>query len=271
MKTLADYEIVDELGIANFGTLYLARPPPRLGIDSDTVVLKMLHQRASDYEFRRLSNELRLHASLHSPYLVEVLDAGIGEGVMFYTMRHYVDGSLEKPTNPLTPGSVVQIVADAARGAHAMHEIGVAHRDIKPTSILIKSGRGRLSDLGLAQIAPGLEASSVAPVGTLEYLAPEIAAIGPATRASDIWSLGVTLHAALSSHELYPDMPRSGLVAALRHIRGTPPRIDGDLPSAVRVCLFECLSTEPTDRPSTAELVADQLDAIVGADERGST
>lgn len=265
MRSVADYELLDDLGQANFGTLYLARPPARLGVDEDRVVVKLLHQRATDYEFRRLSNELRIHASLQSPHLVEVLDAGFGDGMLYYTMRHYPDGTLADPTGPLDPAAALRIVADAAKGAHAMHEIGVAHRDIKPGSILIDDGRGRLGDLGLAQIAPGLEASSVAPVGTLEYLAPEIAAIGPATRSSDIWALGVTVHAVLSDAALYPEMPGSSLLDALRHIRSTRPRIDAALPEAVRKCVEECLALDPAERPLTAEEVAVRLESVAAA------
>ena len=138
MERIADYELLDRLGAGNHGEFWLARPPTRLGLPADVLVaVKVLGMRATENDFRRMANELRVHASVQSANLASVLDAGHQEGRLFYAMTYYPDGSLEHPARPLERRAVLRAVAGAARACHALHEVGVAHRDIKPGNILI--------------------------------------------------------------------------------------------------------------------------------------
>ncbi|MEM7286735.1 MAG: serine/threonine-protein kinase [Actinomycetota bacterium] len=263
MKGVADYVFERSLWSGNHGTFWLARTPARLEVDDPVVAVKVLDQYASDDEFRRMTNELKLFAAVSSPHLVQLYDAGHHDGRLYYSSEYHPDGSLAAPASALEPATIVQAVADAARAAHALHEAGVAHRDIKPSNVLLADGRGRLTDLGLAQVLnPGQTVTGVGPLGAIEYVSPETLRGDPAGRASDIWGLGATLHGALSGASLYPGLPESSLLEALRHVLASPPLIASSLPAAANEVVARTLQSDPADRHPTADALADELDAI---------
>ena len=115
MKRIADYEIISELGRGNHGRFFLAEAPARLGRGEEQVAVKVLDHHATDKEFRRIGNELRVYASVQSPNVVEIIDAGYDGGAPFYAMPYYASGSLARPTEELDEAGVVQ--ANRRRGS----------------------------------------------------------------------------------------------------------------------------------------------------------
>jgi eukaryotic-like serine/threonine-protein kinase len=267
VRGIADYRFVRMLGEGNHGRFWLAPPPARLGLSVDYVAVKTLSQHASDDDFRRMANELRLYAAVDSPFLVKVLDAGQQDGLLFYACE-YVPGSSLAETGA-SPTSVVNAVACAARAAHGLHEVGVAHRDIKPENIFLTPEGGKLGDLGLAQaLNRGLTVTGVGPIGAVEYLAPEMIRGSSGSRASDIWSLGATLHRALTGESLYPGLPTDDVLASLRHLLATEPAISDGVPEMVRPAMEACIQPDPADRPATALELAEMLERSIEAGER---
>ncbi|MEM7275136.1 MAG: serine/threonine-protein kinase [Actinomycetota bacterium] len=267
MDGIADYRFIERLGEGNHGTFWLARPPARLQqVDAEFVAVKTLAQQASDQDFTRMANELRIYATVDSPHLVPIHDAGHQDGRLFYASAYYPDGSLGAPARPMDRAEVLTAVADAALGAHALHDAGIAHRDIKPGNIMITRNNGglraQLGDLGLAQIInPGQTVTGVGPVGTIEYLAPEQIHGQKATRASDIWALGVTLHRALTGRGVYPSFPVETLLDALRYVLTVRPEVDPELTPGVAEVVRRCLLEDPVDRFPTAAALAAALQA----------
>ena len=98
MNRIGDYELLEPLGEGNHGSFYTARPPARLGLDADLVAVKVMGAHATDKDFRRVANELRIFSSLRSEHLVDVYDAGHQDGQLFYAMGWYPDGSLAAPS-----------------------------------------------------------------------------------------------------------------------------------------------------------------------------
>lgn len=264
MEQVADYAIVREMRNGNHGLMYVAAPPPRLGIDDTYVAVKVLNHHATDDEFRRVANELRLLNSADSPHIAHLLDAGSQDGRLFIVMRYYAAGSLEEAAGRLDVGLVMQCVADAARGAHALHELGVAHRDIKPANVLIDDGRGVLADLGLAQmLGNAVTTVGFGPIGALEFMAPSLAWGEKASRGTDVWSLAATLHRAITGHSTVGDIDTTSLLAALRHVMHTEPTIGGDCPDPLVPVLRRALRIGDTDSYPTAAAFADDLEALV--------
>ncbi len=259
---IGDYEVIDTIGDGNHGVYHTARPPARLGLNDPVVVLKVLDGLGSADDFKRITNELRLLHSLRSPHLVELLDAGSVEGRMYLATRHYPAGDLEHSDAHLARSARVAVVADAARGAHDMHEVGVAHRDINPSNIFIDKTRGRLADLGLAQTLAGATSTiGTGPIGSLQFLDPDLVWGGKASRATDIWSLGITLHCTLSDVEPYGDIPSDSLLAAFRHIVHNRPELDPSFEPGLLQVIERCLA--PLDeRFATAQDLADALDDV---------
>lgn len=267
MNGIADYRFLDELGTGSYGRWYRAPRPSRLPGRDDFVAVKVLDRRVTDAEFARVAEELSLLAALDSPYLVRVYDVGFSDGVLYYAAEHHPEGSLEPPATPPTPEGIAQAVADAARGAHALHEVGVVHRDIKPPNVLLKGGRGRLSDLGLtALLAPGMTTTGVAQSGTVEFLDPSTLSGTRASRLTDIWSLGLTLHRALSGQSAYPDAPGGDVMAALRQMLAGRPELSNDLPAGYRSVIERCITPERARRFATAAALADAIEAVSQAE-----
>lgn len=265
MRQIADYELAELIGIGNHGRFYKASPPERLGVEDEWVAVKVLDRHASSDEFRRFANELRLFATVASDNLASPIDAGQQEGQLFYTISYHPDGSLSRMNGDQVPFAVaVRAVSDAARGAHALHEVGVAHRDIKPSNILLMRGRGKLADLGLAQVLdPGLTITGTGPIGSLECMSPTRVLGGKASRATEVWELGATLHKALTKRSVMGDIPDHDILAALRHVTSTTPFVDESLPDEVRPLVEDCLSDDADTRPSTAAVLADRLEELL--------
>lgn len=263
MEGVADYRFVHQIGTGGAGATYLATRPPRLPVAADHVAVKVLTRRATHEEFHRVADELRLLASIGSPYLVEVYDIGFADGHVYFAMAHYPDGSLGRPATPMAPGRPALVVADAARGAHALHEAGVVHRAITPSAILLSGGRGRLADIGLAHLQePGMSSTGMSVLTALEFVDPALLRGAPASRQTDIWSLGIVLHRAVAGEGVYRPITSTDAVGALREFLAATPETSGAVDAAHREIVERCIADDPARRFSTA---AELADAIEGA------
>ena len=263
MQGIADYRFVRPLGEGAHGTFYLAVPPGRLGLAAEHVAVKVLVGNTDEETVRRTTRELRAFASASSPYLVTLYDAGQQDGSFFYAMEYFPGGSLAAPASPLSRSQVLLAVAQAARAAHALHESGVVHRSIKPENILLAADGARLSDLGLAQaLAAGQTVTGLGPIGTVEYLEPAILLGQRGSRATDIWSLGITLHRALTGTGVYGELSASDPLLAVRTVLSTKPVLSPSLDPRDAELIGRCLAPEAADRPGTALAVAEELEAL---------
>jgi len=270
IEGIADYRFDAELGAGNHGRFFRATTPARLNVDAPHVAVKVLERRATDSDFKRVANELRIFAAVTSEHLVEVFDAGYDDGLLFYAMAYYPDGSLERPARPLSPEAVAGAIADAARGAHELHEVGVVHRDIKPANVLLDGDRGRLSDLGLARLmSPGMTTTGIGPVGSLEFMEPEVIWGDPGSRMSDVWSLGVTLHHALTGQGLYGEIPNDSVLEAFTHVLRSRPEISATLPDGYRPIVERCLADARAERFATAAQLANAVEAVLRPEPEG--
>ncbi len=266
MDRIADYELIQPLGDGSNGAFYLATAPPRLGIAADQVAIKVLQVTAGEETFHRLTRELRTFAKVRSPHLVSLYDAGQEGGRCYYAMEYCPLGSLARPTRELTRAEVTAAVADAARAAHDLHEAGIAHRDIKPSNVLLTEGGAKLSDLGLVQVlAPGQTITGLGAIGSVEYLDPAIMRGERASRATDIWALGVTLHRVLTGQGIYGDLPERDPLLAVRRVLSSPPMLDPGLSDPEAEIIRRCFDKDLSARYRTAAELADALDALGSA------
>ncbi len=264
---IADYTLVRPLGASTYGDLYLVQPPERLGLAEAEVVVKVLPEIAAEREFDRFAREMQALASVDDPHVVKVLDAGHAGGRLFYAFPFHRRGALadhlvDGAPSPLTQGTAA--VRDAALGAHALHEAGIIHRDISPRTIYVTEQGGVLGDLGLAEVLrPGMTSTGIGPLGGLEYTDPALLRGQRMGRASDIWSLGATLHRVVTGRSVRPDLPAGDLVAVIQHALTEAPVIDPTCPAALEPIIAQALSDEPSDRFADARELAAALDAAV--------
>jgi eukaryotic-like serine/threonine-protein kinase len=263
VQGIADYEFERSLGDGNHGEFFLARRPQRLPIEAEYVAVKVLSGPTTEDAFRRATRELTAFAAVQSPYLVALYDAGQQGGVFYYSMEYLPGGSLAKPAEPLGRRNILTAVAHASRAAHALHEAGMVHRDIKPGNVLLHASGAKLSDLGLSQVlAPGMTLTGMGSLGSVEFTDPSLLQGNPPSRATDIWSLGVTLHRALTGRGLYGELPENDPVLVLRKVLSTKPAVSGELDEASAALVRDAIAPDPAARPATALEFAERVEKL---------
>lgn len=264
---VADYEVVRLLGEGNHGRYWLARPPARLGLPDEFVALKVFGDRVAEQAYDRGVRELRAFAAVRSEYLVRVFDAVL-EDSFVYAMEYFPLGSLAAPAAALGRGDALVALEHAARAAHALHEAGLAHGDVKPGNVLLAGPEGgpptggRLSDLGLARfLNPGNTLTGMGRASSVEFTDPDLLAGARPSRRTEVWALGATVHRALSGEGLFGDLPDSQPLLAIRKVLSGSPQVSaalsGDEADVVRACL-----AEGGARLTSAEQVADALASL---------
>jgi serine/threonine protein kinase len=161
----------------------------------------------------------------------------------------------------------LRAIASAARGAHALHEHGQVHEAICPQSVaLTEAGSFGAPDdlLASAVLSPPALANGQAPLAQvgyppLGYIDPQLLR-GEGGRWSDIWSLGATVHQAVTGSVPFPGLDELPVVQALSRLLSVPAPTLGAMPDAVSEVVAACLSVDPADRPATASEVAERLD-----------
>lgn len=257
-SALADYELVEAVGPGCFR----ATAPERLGLPLETTVLvwELLVDAAG---WPELSADLSLFAAVDSPHLLRLFETGPDldpAGTGGYLVSEDPDGgSLESPTRSLRVGTKVLAVAGAARGAHALHEAGLAHGSIQPASIFI-ADRGGL--LGPPR-PPGPSGAIARPDGwqSVDVLDPELLRGGEPNRGSDVWALAATLHRACSRASLYPGLDKESPVTAVQKVLFGTPVVHESLPSDIAEILDACFDRDPSNRPATALELAERLES----------
>ena len=258
----ADYELVRLLGEGSHGRCFLARPPARLGIADEFVVLKVFGDRVGEQAYERGVRELRACAAVGSEYLVKVFDAVL-EDSFGYAMEYFPMGSLAAPARPVPRASVITSLEHAARAAQALHDSGIAHGDIKPANILLADTAdgigGRLSDLGIARfLTPGNALTGMGRASSVEFTDPDLfTGAGPARR-TEVWALGATIHRALAGAGLFGELPDNQPLLAIRKVLSGRPQLHESLAPADASLVRDCLA-DGEARLRTAAEVADRL------------
>ena len=229
------------------------------------VAVKVLHpQLAGDPEFlERFRREARAAARLSHPNIVPIYD--VGEDAETHTpfiVMELVEGDNLKDhirqAAPLPDAEIRSIGATLAAALDYAHRKGLIHRDVKPQNVLLgEDRRPRLTDFGIAQAATasGLTRTG-AVMGSVHYIAPELARGQPASPRSDIYSLGVVLYEMATGR--VPFLGETDVAVALAHIEEMPasPRaLNARLAPDLERTIMRALSKQPDMRfASAAEL-----------------
>ncbi len=207
----------------------------------------------------RFRAEAKHAGSVSHSGIAQVYDYGEdGAAASPYLVMELVDGpSLARvlAAGPLAPAHAMDVLAQAAAGLQAAHAAGLVHRDIKPGNLLAgPSGQVKITDFGIAHAAWSAPITQTgALVGTPAYLAPERVVGGPATPASDLYSLGVVGYQCLTGTVPFEGIPHE-VTAAHRH-RTLPP-LPPAVPAEVAELILDLTARDPADRPASAGEVA---------------
>jgi serine/threonine-protein kinase len=226
-----------------------------------TVAVKLLHPVYAGNEemLARFQAEAHYAALISHPGVVPVYDYGHGgPAIAPFLVMELVDGpSLADVAacGPLEPAWVLDVIGQVAAGLAAAHAAGVVHRDIKPANLLLaRDGTVKITDFGIASAAgsAALTLTGTLP-GTPGYLAPERATGGPATAASDLYSLGVVGWECLDGAPPFTGTP---LEIVMAHAHRALPPLPATVPAEVAGLVAELTAKDPAARPAGAATVA---------------
>ncbi len=260
------YTLGDLIGRGGAAEVYRARDE-LLGRD---VAVKLFPAGVGEADESRRQREVQTLAGMNHPGLVTIYDVG-QEGSRAYFVMQLIEGeSLADRIRggPLRLGDVVALGAALADALTYVHRHGVVHRDIKPGNVLLDTdGRPHLSDFGIAVLADATNITATGMViGTASYLSPEQVRGQPVGPASDVYALGLVLLECITARREYPGNALEAAVARLHR----PPDIPPDLPAALGGLLVAMTRDEPTERPSTEQVVGElrtiARDAGMGAE-----
>ena len=192
------YLLIEPIGRGGMGVVFRARDET-LGRDVAIKLVLLDGPEAQSYALR----EARALARLSHPNVVAIYDAGLHGDATFIAMELIAGVSLQAwlAAAPRTPAQVLAVIADAAAGLAAAHDLGLIHRDVKPGNILVgDDGRSRIADFGLARdatpvarrVSKQLDALQTAQAGTPAYMAPEQVSGRPLDARVDQFALALT-------------------------------------------------------------------------------
>jgi eukaryotic-like serine/threonine-protein kinase len=256
---VADFEVMEALAPTVDGRVrYLCRAPERLA-GVERVMITEVDVDASGWN--ALVEKLTRWSAVGADRLLNLLEAGpdldpAGAGV--YVASEYPSGGrLGDQKAELDVAARVQAVADAARGAHALHEAGLAHGAINLNTVVLTERGGVLGPPPVDQRA-GL-VTRITDWRDFVTMDPDLLCGEAPGRATDIWSLGATVHLAASDRPLFHGIDADEPVTAVQRMLFTRPEIDPALGPELAETVAACLDPDPEARPATAAEVAERL------------
>jgi serine/threonine protein kinase len=158
---------------------------------------------------KRFQREAKTIAGLNHPNIVRIFDYGVDHGRPFLVME-YLGRTLIDAVDDDSPPDLERIARELLSAVAHMHAVGLVHRDIKPSNVLLADdGSPRLTDFGIAFSDEATRLTSTGMViGSARYLAPEVLEGAPASRRSDLFSLGRLLEELASRVERPPRLAR---------------------------------------------------------------
>jgi eukaryotic-like serine/threonine-protein kinase len=242
------------------------------------VAVKVLHDRlARDREvMARFRREAVAAARLSHPAVVRVFDTGEEDGVSYIVLElsegQTLQDLLERDA-PLPPAEAVAIVRSVLQGLAHAHRLGVVHRDVKPSNILLDgNGHVKVADFGIAKASFAEDLTTTGNLmGTARYLAPEQVEGGPIDARADLYAAGIVLYELLTGRP--PFEAETNLAAATMRLTEEP-RPPGSLrsgiPRSLDAVVMKALARDPDRRYQSAEEMSAALErAMPGSGPAG--
>ncbi len=250
--TVGRYRLLRPIGEGGMGVVHLGVAP-----DDSRVAVKVLRPHlVGDAEGRRrLEREIATMHRVQHPRVAPCLD-GDPWGPVPYVVTRFVPGApLSEHVHDfgrLEGGDLHGLALGLAHALEAVHRVGVLHRDVKPSNVLIERGEPVLIDFGLALAGDESRLTQAGwLLGTPAYLAPETVLGAEPTAATDVYGWAATVVFACTGHGPVGGGPT---VAVLDRVRRGDLQLAG-VPEHLLPLLRDCLTADPDARPAAADVV----------------
>lgn len=263
-KTIAGrYVLKDIIGQGGMADVYLAEDM----ILKRTVAVKIMRSSLTGdpVYVTRFHREASAAAALSHKNIVEIYDVG-DENDDYYIVMEYVPGQTLKELihkrGALHYVEAVDIMKQVVSATAKAHSMGIIHRDLKPQNIMVTdSGVVKIGDFGIASIQSLSQVTQTDTImGSLHYLAPEMARGEKATTQSDIYALGIVFYELLRGE--VPFNGESPVNIALKHMRDDIPSVrefNPSVPQSVENIIIKATAKNVHDRYRSANDMLEDL------------
>ncbi|MGW3409055.1 serine/threonine-protein kinase [Streptomyces sp. NPDC000888] len=246
------YRLLGRLGSGGMGRVYLGR-----SAGGRTVAVKIVHPHfALDEEFRaRFRREVEAARRVGGAWTAPVLDADPEAPVPWVATGYAAGPSLAAAVadaGALPIHSVRVLGAGLAEALSAVHALGLVHRDVKPSNVLLTLDGPLLIDFGIARATDGTASltSTGVSVGSPGYMSPEQILGKTVAGPADVFSLGALLVYAATGEPPFPGDSSASLLYKVVH---EEPRL-GSLEGELRQLVAQCLAKDPAERPAPGDV-----------------
>ncbi len=278
------YRLIQLLAKGGMAQIYLAKSFGDEGFVKQLVIKRLDPSLMGEPYFTKLFiNEAKLLVTLNHGNIVPVFDFGMTEKDLFIAMEHIPGGSLAQVLLAVRDAGVpfphqlaAYIAVEVCKGLDYAHRkagvggraMGVVHRDIKPTNILISmEGEVKIVDFGVAKLAGRLDSGPLA--GTLSYMSPEQANRQTVNRRTDIFSLGLVLFEMLNGKKAYQEHDPKKVLALAR--TGELPPLPANIPNELQAVVAQATRKDHQERYSSAhEMEQDLTEYLILARSAGA-
>jgi len=280
------YELLEQMGRGGMATILLARLVGPSDFQKHLVIKRIHdHLTTDDETINRFMDEARLAARIHHPNVVQLFEFDDVNGTYYIAMEYVHGENLADLYNYVRKdssggyhwGHAARVVAEAAAGLHAAHELvggdgeslRIVHRDVSPQNIMISyDGHVKVADFGIAQ-AVGRHHNTVdgTVMGKVAYMSPEQCRGEDLDRRTDVFALGIVLYEMVCLRRLFRAPSDQETMRRVLHCDFTPPRqARPDLPEGLEQILVKALAARREDRYQTAAELQYAIEGLLAAE-----
>ena len=241
-SSIKDFEVLNKLGQGSFGTVFKVRRKA----DKNLYVMKIINISQMDRRGQHESiNEVKILASLDSPYIVKYYDSFVEDKKLHIVMEYCDKGDLSQAIRNqmgrfLPENKIWKFFIQMCLGLEFIHSKKILHRDIKSMNVfLVRDDNIRIGDLGVAKVLANTAAFAHTMVGTPYYLSPELCEEKPYNVKSDVWALGCVLYELCTLKHPFDAINQGALI--LKIIKGTYIPISSTYSDELRTVVDMCL------------------------------
>ena len=266
------YEVVQHIGQGGMADVFLAIDT----ILNRHVAIKILRsdQSTDAISILRFEREAQAATTLAHPNIVEIYDVGEYKNHHYIVMEYVAGKTLKKVIRdraPLLNLEAVDTMKQLTSAVAEAHKRGIIHRDIKPQNVIVKSdGSLKILDFGIATAKGSAQLTQANNVmGSVHYLAPELAKGEPASPQSDIYALGIVFYEMLTGD--VPFKADQAIQIALQHMREPMPSVrkaNPNVPQSVGNIIIRATAKNPKLRYQSCDEMLDDLEKCMSPEHQ---